>query len=164
MISQSMQEALNAQIQAEIYSSHLYLSMASFCESINLRGFARWMRAQAQEELGHAMKFFDHLIERGGRAQVRAIDAPPQEWRSPREVFDQALAHEKHVTGLINQLYERAMEEKDYASQSMLQWFISEQVEEEATATEYVEKLRMIGESSNAIFFLDKELGKRGKG
>ncbi|MGE5263881.1 MAG: ferritin [Acidobacteriota bacterium] len=162
MISKKLQDAINAQIQAEMYSSNLYLSMAAYCESINMKGFAHWMRLQAGEELMHAHKFFDYVIQREGRAQVGAIEAPPQEFKSPRDVFDQTLAHEKKVTGLIYSLYELALAEKDYAAQSMLQWFITEQVEEEANASEYVAKLKMIGESSNAIFMLDKELGKRG--
>ena len=164
MISQTMQDAINAQIQAEMYSSNLYLSMAAYCDSTGMKGAARWMRLQSGEELGHALKFFDYLVQRNGRALIQAVDAPAQEWKSLRNVFEQTLEHEKHVTGLIYKLYERALTEKDYATQNLLQWFISEQVEEEANATEIVGKLQMIGESSNAIFWLDKELGKRGAG
>ncbi len=163
MISKTMQDAINAQIRAEMYSSNLYLAMAASAESMNLKGLAHWMRLQSQEELGHASKFFDYVVERGGRAIVGAIDEPPQAWQTPRAMFEQALSHERHVSSLINGLYEMALDEKDYATQSMLQWFISEQVEEEAAASQYVEKLKMIGDSSNAIFMVDKELGKRGR-
>ncbi len=163
MISRTMQDAINSQIQAEMYSASLYLAMSSYCESINLKGFAHWMRIQAREELDHALKMFDHLIERGGRSLVGAIPQPSNEFKSPRDVFERILEHEKQVTGKINDLYAVAAGEKDYATQTFLHWFISEQVEEEARVTEYVEKLKMIGESSNAIFWIDKELGKRGR-
>ena len=163
MMTKKMEDAVNAQLQREIYSAYLYLSMSAYCESINLKGFASWLRVQAQEELQHALKFFDYLNERGARAALRAIDQPPQDFQSPREVFEQTLAHEKLITASIHRLYETALDEKDYATQNLLQWFITEQVEEEAHATEYVEKLRRIGESSSAIFWIDKELGKRGK-
>ncbi|MBI4789513.1 MAG: ferritin [Chloroflexi bacterium] len=162
MISQTMQQAINAQIQAEMYSSNLYLSMAAYCESIAMRGAAHWMRIQASEETAHALKFFEYVIQRNGRSLVQSVGAPPQEWKALRDMFEQALAHEKQVTGLIYKLYEQALAEKDYATQNLLQWFISEQVEEEANTTEIVAKLQMIGESSNALFWVDKELGKRG--
>ncbi len=163
MISKTMQDAINAQIRAEMYSSNLYLAMAANAEAMNLKGLAHWMRLQSQEELGHAIKLFDYLVDRGGRAVIGAIDEPPQAWPSPRAMFEQALSHERNVTALIHGLYETALEEKDYATQNMLQWFISEQVEEEAAASQYAEKLKMIGDSSNAIFMVDKELGKRGR-
>lgn len=162
MISKTMQDAINAHIQVEMHSASLYLSMSAYCESINFRGFAHWMRVQSHEEMQHAMKLFDYLIDRGGRVLLDGIEQPQQDFKSPRDVFEQTLEHEKKITAKIYQLYETAMSEKDYATQNLLQWFISEQVEEEARASEYVEKLRMIGESSNAIFMVDKELGKRG--
>jgi ferritin len=162
MITKTMQDAINSQIQTEMYSSNLYLAMSSYCESVNLKGFAHWMRIQSKEEMEHALKLFDYLIERGGRASVGAVSLPPNEFESPRDVIEQTLAHEKKITELIHCLYETAANEKDYATQTFLHWFISEQVEEEARVTEYVEKLKMIGESSNAIFWIDKELGKRG--
>ncbi len=161
MISKTMQDAIDVHIQVEMYSANLYLSMSAYCESINFKGFAHWLRVQSQEEMHHAMKFFDYLTDRGGRVLLGAIEQPPQEFKSPRDVFEQTLEHEKKITAKIYRLYEMAMSEKDYATQSMLQWFISEQVEEEARASEIVEKLRMIGESSNAIFMVDKEVGKR---
>jgi ferritin len=161
MISRKMQDALNSQIREEMYSSNLYLSMAAWSEACNLKGFSHWMRIQSKEELGHALKLFDYLIERGGKAQIQAIGEPQQEFKSPREVFEQTLAHELKISKKIHELYELALEEKDYATQNLMMWYISEQVEEEAHVTEYVEKLKMIGESSNAIFWIDKELRKR---
>lgn len=162
MITKTMQDAINSQIQAEMYSANLYLAMAAYCESVNMKGFSNWLRVQSKEELEHALKLFDYLIERGGRASIGAVSQPPNEFKSARDVFEQTLAHEKEVTAKIHGLYETAIAEKDYATQTLLHWFISEQVEEEAHATEYVEKLKMIGESSNALFWIDKELGKRG--
>ncbi len=161
MIGKTMLEALNAHIQEEMYSSNLYLAMAAYCESLNLKGFSHWMRIQSKEEHSHAMKFVDHLIDRGGRAQIRAVTEPPNEYKSAKDVFEKTLAHEKDVTKKIHKLYELALQEKDYATQNFLQWFISEQVEEEARVSEYCEKLKMIGESTNAIFWIDKELRKR---
>lgn len=161
MISQKMQDAINDQIQAEMYSSNLYLSMSIYCESLNLQGFASWMRLQAEEERGHAFKFSEYLKNRQGKPEIRALEAPPSEFGKPLEIFEQTLAHEQKVTGMIHKLYEIALKEKDYATQNMLQGFIAEQVEEEATATTYVEKIKMIGDKSNAIFWIDKELGKR---
>lgn len=162
MISQKLQDAMNSQIQAELYSAYLYLSMSAYCESKNLGGFAHWMKLQYQEETSHAMKFIDYLQERGGTVVLKAIEAPPTEFGTPLEVFEQTLAHEIHVTNLINKLYEAALEEKDYAAQIFLQWFINEQVEEEASATSVLERLKIIGDkSTGAILYLDKELRKR---
>jgi ferritin len=162
MISQKLQDAMNSQIQAELYSAYLYLSMSAYCESKNLGGFAHWMKMQYQEETSHAMKFMDYLQERGGTVALKAIEAPPTEFGTPLEVFEQTLAHEIHVTNLINKLYEAALEEKDYAAQIFLQWFINEQVEEEASATAVLERLKIIGDkSTGAILYLDKELRKR---
>ncbi len=161
MISKTMQDALNVHIEEEMYSSNLYLAMAAYCESLNFKGFSHWMRVQAKEEYLHAMKIFDYMIDRGGRVQIHAVAEPPADYKSPRDVFDKTLAHEKDVTKKIDKLYEIALQEKDYATQNFLQWFISEQVEEEARVSEYCEKLKMIGDSSNAIFWIDKELRKR---
>lgn len=161
MISDLVQDAINEQIQAEMYSSNLYLSMSAYCETLNLKGFAHWMRLQAEEERGHALKLVDYLSDRQGRVVIKALGEPVHDFASPLDVMEQTLAHEQKVTALINQLYETALAEKDYATQTMLQWYISEQVQEEAVATTYVEKLRMIGDKSNAIFWIDKELGKR---
>jgi ferritin len=162
MISKKMQAAINKQIQAEFASAYLYLSMAAYCETQNLKGFAHWLKVQNQEETGHGMKLYDFLLERGGVVELQAIEAQPSEFASPADVFSKVLVHEQQVTALINSLYEAALAEKDYASQIFLQWFISEQVEEESNATLILEKLKMIPEKSGAIFQFDKELGKRG--
>jgi ferritin len=162
MISEKMQDAINKQIQAELYSSYLYLSMAAFSHGNNLKGFANWMTVQAGEERGHAMKFFDFLLERGGTVKLMAIEQPPVNFKSPLEIFQKTLDHERKVTGLINKLYKTAVSEDDVASQILLQWFITEQVEEEANATEILEKLKMVGDKPSGLLYLDKELKKRG--
>lgn len=161
MIPQAMQDAMNEQIKNELYSAYLYLSMAAHFESKTLAGFANWLRLQAKEELGHAMKFFDFILERGGEVTLKAIDQPPSSWNSNLEAFEKVLAHEQKVTKNIHDLYELALKEKDYPSQVMLQWFIEEQVEEEKNATEIIEKLKMIEAHGTAVLMLDHELGKR---
>jgi len=153
---------MNEQIKNELYSAYLYLSMSAYCEAANLPGFAHWMRVQAQEEVGHAMKFYDFICERGGRVVLQAIDQPPVEFQSPLHVFEQILEHEQKVTAMIHDLYGLAAQEKDYASQAFLQWFVTEQVEEEGSATQIVETLKMIGDKGQALVMLDRELGKRG--
>jgi ferritin len=163
MISQAMQDAFNTQAQAEMYSANLYLAMAVWCDSRNLRGFAKWMRLQAQEESAHALKMLDYVAERGGRALVAAIDKPPEDYGTACAVFEMTLSHEELVTRKVHKLYELAMSEKDWAAQMFLQWYVTEQVEEEARAREVVEKLRAIGDASNAVWWVDKELGKREK-
>ncbi len=162
MLSQAMQAAINEQIKQEFYSAYLYLSMSSYCESSNLPGFAGWMRVQYQEEVLHALKLFDFVNDRGGRAILTAIDQPPSEFQSTLDIFQQALAHEQAVTGMINNLYALAVRENDYATQVLLQWFISEQVEEEKTASNIVEQLKMIGNNGSALLILDRELAARG--
>lgn len=161
MLNAKMEEALNGQIQVEVYSSYLYLSMSAFCHSINLKGFGNWMKLQATEEHHHAMKLFDYMIARGNRVLLKPIEKPTHTFKSINELIEKALGHEKKVTGLLNRLYELAGKEKDYATQTMLQWFINEQVEEEATVREILEKLRLIPDSSSAILYIDKEMGKR---
>jgi len=161
MLSERMQEALNAQINAEWYSEYLYYSMSAYFESTGLPGMANWMNAQAQEEHIHAMKIYDYVNERGGRVVLRAIGAPPAEWESPLAVFEAALAHERKVPGLINDLMDLALSEKDHATAQFLQWFVEEQVEEEASADAIVQQLRWIGESGHGLLMLDKELGTR---
>jgi ferritin len=161
MLNPRIEEALNRQINAELYSSYLYLSMSAYCDSQNLAGMANWMRIQAQEENTHAMKFFDFVNERDGRVLLTQIDAPKTEWTSPLDVFEETLAHEQKVTGLINGLVDLALEEKDHASNTFLQWFVTEQVEEEATAKTILDKLRLIGENPVALYMLDGELGQR---
>src|SRR3712207_319278 len=161
MLGKTIQDAMNEQIKNEFYSAYQYLSMAAYCESINLPGFAHWMRAQSQEETEHAMKFYDYILDRGGRVVLQAMDQPVVEFGSPLEVFERALDHERKVTGMINDLYGLALRENDYASQTFLQWFVTEQVEEEKNAGDVVETLKMIGDKSEALFLLDRELGQR---
>ncbi|MGB9668875.1 MAG: ferritin [Anaerolineales bacterium] len=161
MISKSMQDAINEQIKNELYSAYLYLSMSAHFESLNLEGFAKWLRVQAKEELGHAMKFYDYVFERGGQVSLKAIDQPPSEWKTYLEVFEQVLEHEQKVTAMINKLYEQALKENDYPSQIMLQWFINEQVEEEKNAAQIIDRLKMIDARGTAVLMLDHDLGKR---
>lgn len=161
MISKSMQEAINNQINKEMFSSYLYLSMAAYFEDKNLPGLAHWMRVQTTEENEHAMKFYDYLVGRGGRVSLGAIAAPKVEWSSSLEAFQQALEHEEMITASINKLYELAVKENDYATQFFLQWFISEQVEEEKNASDIVHQLKLIDAHGTAVLMLDKQLGKR---
>ncbi len=161
MLSKAMQEAINDQINAELYSAYLYLAMVAHCAVANLPGFAHWMRIQSQEEMGHAMKFFAYVLDRGGRPVLQAISQPPAKFKGPLDVFEQALAHEVEVTKRIHRLYEMAAKESDYATQGMLQWFIKEQVEEEKSAGEVVATLKTIGEQGPALIMLDRQLGAR---
>ncbi|MCX7805793.1 MAG: ferritin [Planctomycetota bacterium] len=163
MISRKMEAALNEQINAELYSSYLYLSMAAYFESKSLDGMAKWMGIQADEEREHAMRIYKHLVDRGGRVTLKEIAAPPAEWKSPQAVFEAVLEHEKKVTGMIHKLADLAASEKDHAASSMLKWFIDEQVEEEATAARIVEHFRMLGDSRGGLLMLDRELGERGE-
>ena len=161
MISKKMEDGFNNQIAAEFYSAHLYLSMAAFLESIDLPGFANWMRIQFQEEEFHAHKMFDYVIERDGRAILKGFDAPPVEWKSPLDVFSVAYEHEQKVTSLINGLVDIALEEKDHASNIFLQWFVNEQVEEEASAKSIIQQLKLLGDSKAGLFQVDREMGQR---
>lgn len=161
MLSERMLEAINKQINAEIFSSYLYLSMAAYFAANDLPGFENWMKAQAQEELFHAVKLFNYLNESSGRAVMAPIEGPQTEWSSPLDVFENALNHERKVTGLINELVALAREEKDFATDNFLQWFVAEQVEEEASADGVIKKIRLIGGQGSGMFMLDKELGQR---
>jgi len=161
MIKEKVREAINAQINAELYSSYLYLSMSAYCESINLRGFANWMKVQAQEELVHAAKFFAYVNTRGGRVLLREIAGPPTEWKSPLDAFKHVLEHEIKVTGLINDLVKLAVNENDPATQTFLQWFVNEQVEEEESANDAIQKLKLAGETGPGLFMIDRELATR---
>jgi len=161
MIGKAVQDAMNEQINKELYSSYLYLSMAAYFENKNLPGFANWMRAQADEEREHAMKFYDFILETGGRVQLKAIEAPKTDWGSNLEVAEEVAAHEAKVTASIYSLYELALKEKDYPAQVMLQWFITEQVEEEKNAVEIVASLKMIEARETAVLQLDHRLSKR---
>jgi len=161
MLKEKMLKALNEQINAEFYSSYLYLSMESYFQSVSLKGFGVWMRAQVQEELFHAMKFYDFVCERGGRVTLETIKKPDSNWKTPLIAFKQIQKHEQHVTGLIDSLVDLAMEEKDHATLNFLQWFVAEQVEEEASVGEIVDKLKLIREDTSGLFLLDAELGRR---
>jgi len=161
MINDKMQKALNEQLNVELYSAYLYLAMAAWFQGKNLLGFAHWLEVQAKEELGHAMKFYHFLNERSGRVALKAVDAPAAEWSNPRAAFEDAYKHEQKVTGLIHGLVEKALAEKDFASEVFLEWFVTEQVEEESSTSEIVEKLKMAGDAANVLLMLDGVLGKR---
>lgn len=161
MISDKIQDAFNKQINAEIYSSYLYLSMSSYFQSTNLNGFANWMRCQAQEELVHAMKFYNFINDRGGLVTLTAIEGPPTKWNSPLHAFQEAYAHEQKVTGLINSLVDLTIKQKDHASATFLQWFVNEQVEEEASADGVVQQLKLAGDQGSGLFMIDRELASR---
>jgi len=164
MISKKMEESLNKQINAEFYSSYLYFSMAADFETKNLPGFAHWMYMQAQEEWGHGTRIYNYINEQQGKVKLEAIDAPQTEWASPLEVFEAAYKHEQYVTSLINDLVTLANEERDYATNIFLQWFVTEQIEEEASASTIAEKLKMIGDNPQGLFMLDRELIQRQAG
>ena len=161
MLSPKMETALNNQINAEYYSSYLYLSMAAYFDSVNLPGFANWMRIQQQEELLHALKFFDFVSERNARVKLTSIEGPETEWDGPLAVFEATLAHEQHVTGLINKLVDLALAESDHATNNFLQWFVAEQVEEEATADGILQQLRLMKDAPGGLFMMDRELAQR---
>ncbi len=161
MIGKKMGKALNEQINAEMYSAYLYLSMESYFKSLNLNGFANWMRVQTQEEMFHAMKMYDYLIERGGRVLLKTIEGPKTEWKSPIDVFEAICEHEAKVTGLINNLIDLAIEEKDHAANTFFQWFVNEQVEEEASCDAIVKQLKLMENAPGGLFMLDRELAQR---
>ena len=161
MLTEKVQNALNDQFNAELYSSYLYLSMHAYFKSINLDGFANWMYQQAKEELLHAMKFYNFINQRGGRAKTAAVAEPPSEWDSPLAVFEETYSHEQKVTGLINDLVEIANEAHDHATQIFLQWFVTEQIEEEESASGVLEQLKLMQGHVGGIFMIDRELEKR---
>jgi ferritin len=161
MLSSAVQDNMNQQINAEFYSAYLYLSMAAHFEGENLRGMAHWMQIQAKEEAGHAMKFFKFIVERGGRVTLTAIAAPATTWDSPQAIFEAVYKHERHVTSLINKLVDLAIAEKDHASGVFLQWFVNEQVEEEANASEILHQIKVLGDSKPGLFMLDRQLAQR---
>ena len=160
MLSSKIQAALNDQINAELGSAYIYLAMSAHLEAVNLTGFARWMRRQAREEVSHAMRIFDFVNDCDGRVVLKAIPEPPAEFSSVVEIWESALKQEQGVTARIHALYALAADEKDYATQTMLQWFVTEQVEEEKNAKMILEQVARIGPSSTAIYFLDRHLGK----
>lgn len=160
-ISKKVEEAINKQVNAEFYSAYLYFGMSSRCAEMNLKGMANWFYVQAQEEMTHALKFYRFVLERGGHPEMPAIDGVRTDWKSPLEMFGTAYEHEQKVTALINGIMDIALAEKDHATASMLNWFIDEQVEEEANSSELAEKIKMIGDSRDGLFMLDKELTAR---
>lgn len=161
MLKSNIEKALNQQVNAEFYSAYLYLGMSTYFESLSLPGFANWMFVQYQEEVSHALKIFHFVNERGGKAELFTIEKPLQDWSSPLNVFEASLKHEQHVTNLIDNLVDLAIKEKDHATNSFLQWFVNEQVEEEASASTIVDQLKMIDNSKNGLYLLDRELTKR---
>lgn len=160
-IKENVLKKLNEQVTAEIYSSHLYLSMAAYFESENLKGMAKWMISQSHEEMQHAMRLYNFINERGGTIELDKIDKPKINWKNALEVFEDSYEHETKVTAMIHDLVKISRQENDYAAESMLMWFVDEQVEEEDSANEIVEKLRKIKDDSSALYMLDKELGTR---
>lgn len=158
MISKDLEKAINIQIRNEYYSSYLYLSMAAYCESLNFTGFASWLRRQSNEELTHAMRLYDYIIDRDGRVVLESIDQPPSEFGTLLEMFEEVLEHEKEVTSMINRLYELAVSDNDHATAVELQWFIQEQVEEIKSSTDMVESIKLAGDNSAALLMLDRQL------
>ncbi len=161
MINENMLKALNEQVNKELFSSYLYLSMSAYAESIGLKGFANWLKVQAQEELDHAMKLYNYIIERGGKIELEEIKKPKNNWNSITEVVSEAYEHEQFITNSINELMNLATSEKDYATINMLQWFVNEQVEEEASFLEILDNLNLIGDEKRGLFMLDREMGQR---
>lgn len=161
MINKKMTDSINEQINKEIYSGYLYLSMAAYSASIGLNGVANWFRAQLQEEMAHAQKFYDYVIQQGGRVVLKAIDEPPKDFKDARDLFQKTLEHEQMVTKRINNLVTLAKKENDHATETMLQWFVTEQVEEEANPTEILQKLDLIGKDGNGLLMIDSQLATR---
>lgn len=161
MLSNNMEAALNEQIREEMYSSYLYLAMSAYFEGLDLRGMARWMRMQAGEEHNHAMKIFDYVFERGGTVTLKALAEPQASWASPAAAFAAALAHERHITSCIHSLVDLAASERDHATENFLQWFVKEQVEEEASAEPIARRLEKVGDHMMGLMFMDRELGSR---
>jgi ferritin len=162
MPSKGLQKSMNDQVRREFESAYVYLSMAAWMEDQNLPGFAAWLRQQAREEAGHAMKIYDHLIARGCRVELQPLAGPPTEFKTSLDVFQQVKQHEEKVTKSINDLYGLAVDDRDYASQVFLEWFITEQVEEEKNSSQVLESVRRVGDNQAALVMLDRELGQRG--
>jgi len=161
MLSKKMASALNKQINAEIYSAYLYLSMGAWCDAQGLDGFANWFKVQYQEEFAHAMKIYDYVYGRGGSVTMMPIDGPPTSWKSPLDVFDAVCKHEAKVTGLINKLVDLARKESDHATDNMLQWFVAEQVEEEENADKIRSRVKLVGGQGHGLHMIDRELAAR---
>ncbi len=161
MIKEKVLVALNEQMNAELFSSYQYLAMAAFFEEESLSGFAAWMRMQSQEEYNHAMKIFDYIHQVSGKATLTEIKAPKTEWKTPLDVFADTYEHEEKVTKSIYELVDLSISEKDHATNTFLQWFVTEQVEEEATALKILDKIKMVGDNKSGLFLLDREMGQR---
>ncbi|MFA4877705.1 MAG: ferritin [Methanoregula sp.] len=162
MLSRTMEDALNTQVNREFYSAYLYLAMSAYFETVSMKGFAHWLRIQSKEEREHGEKIYDYIIARGGKVNLGAIEAPKTKWSSAGKVFEEVYAHEQKVTAMINSLVDQAIKEKDHASFEMLQWFVKEQVEEEANASEILAQIKIVGDVPGHLFYLDHHLGKRG--
>jgi ferritin len=161
MLDPKMHDALNDQINAEMFSAYLYLAMSAWCESTNLQGSAIWFMSQAQEEMIHAMKFYNFILSRGGEVELKPLEKPQKSWKSVMEAFEAALEHEKYITGRINNLVNLAIELKEHASNQMLQWYVAEQVEEEDNVTKVIQKLKLVETTPGGLYLVDKELGLR---
>jgi len=163
MPGEKMLEALNKQVNNEMYSAYLYMSMSAYSAFIGLKGFANWFMVQYQEEMVHAMKIYNYVNDQGGQVKLRAVAQPPTEFTSPLDMFEKTLEHEKFITKCIDDLVDLAIEEKDYATNIFLQWFVTEQVEEEANDNEVISRLKLVGENSSALLMIDRELAARQK-
>ena len=161
MLSEPVQKAINDQINYEAFSAYLYLAMSAHCYASELNGMANWFMIQVKEELFHTSKFFNYINERGGRVELAPVDAPNQQWETPLAVFEEGLAHERKVSALINELVEVSVTHKDRMTENFLQWFVAEQVEEEASFSEIVGQLKLVGGSGSGLFMIDRELAKR---
>ncbi len=161
MLSKKIEKALNNQINAEFYSAYLYLSMSAYLQDISLIGFANWMRVQYEEEQFHALKMYDYLLERGGKVKLETVKAPPHQWENIIDVYKEVLKHEQEVTRSINELMSLALEEHDHATANFLQWFVDEQVEEEATVSDLLAQLKLVGGQGSGLFMLDREAAQR---
>lgn len=164
MLEKKVEAALNEQLSLELESAYVYLGMSAYCESTSLSGCAQWLRQQAEEEYGHAMRFYTFILDRGAQVELKALDASPTSYASVLQVFESSLEHERKVTTAINKLYELVNKEKDFASQAWLDWFVTEQVEEESTVGKIVDRLKMAGGKPEALLLIDKELGGRAGG
>ena len=161
MISEKIQEALNEQVNKEFYSAYMYLAMSAYCDTIGLPGFSNWMRMQFEEENLHVTKMYDYILAQGGQIHLKQIDEPPKEYGTPVDIFEKTLEHEQYVTGLIHDLMDLAVGEKDYATQTFLQWYVSEQVEEESNVNDILAPLRMVGKEGGGLMMIDQQLAKR---
>jgi len=161
MITNAMEDALNEQVNKEFYSAYLYLAMQAYCNEMGLPGFAHWMRLQYEEEIMHVTKMFDYILDQGGKIQLKTIEEPPRDYGTPLEVFETTLEHEQLVTKSIGSLMDLAVEERDYATQTFLQWYVTEQVEEESNVNDVLAPLRMVGEDKGGLMMIDQQLATR---